>query len=131
MLKFIKCESGNDMLQFIVNLLYLGMKSDNCLWAEANGTEQAIIDLLSTVSDIFIKIANDILLNGAITVDSDQRFLASHAKVYKDIEKYQDIIDVLRGTEYADEAYFSYVCKAHLERLTGKFSVYKDLSVLR
>ena len=131
MLNFIKCESGNDMLQFIVNLLYLGMKSDNYLLAEANGTKQAVTDLLSTVSDSFIKTANDILLNGAITVDINQRFLASHTKVYKDIEEYQDIVDVLRGTEYADEAYFSYVCKAHLERLTEKFSVYKNLSVLR
>jgi hypothetical protein len=131
MLKFIEHKSDGAMLQFIVNLLYLGMKSDNCLWAQANGTKQAVIDLLSTVSDSFIKTANDILLNGAITIDIDRRCLASHTKVHKNIEKYQDIIDVLRDTEYADEAYFSYVCKAHLLRLTEKFPLHEDLSVLR
>ena len=128
MLKFIELESNRDMLQFIVNLLYLGMKSNNVIWAESNGTEQAVKDLLSTISDSFIKVANDILLNGSIRINSDQR-LAKHGRIPKDVEEYQDIVDILRDAKHEDD--FSRRCKSHFERLTEKFSIHKDLSVLR
>ena len=129
MLKFIECESSNgSMLQFIVNLLYLGAESGNGVWAESNGTEQAVKDLLSTVSDSFIKVANDILLNGSLIIDIYQR-LTRHAKIHRDVEEYQDIVNILRDTEY--EYDFSRRCKSHFERLTKKFSVHEDLNVLR
>ena len=131
MLKFIECESSNgSMLQFIVNLLYLGAESGNGIWAESYGTERAVKDLLSTVSGDFVKVANNILLNGSITIAADRR-LAKHERIPKDVEGYQDIVDILRGTEYKDDAYFLDICKRHLERLTEKFSVHEDLSVLR
>lgn len=129
MLKFIECESSNgSMLQFIVNLLYLGAESGNGVWAESNGTERAVKDLLSTVSDSFIRVANDILLNGSIIINSDQR-LIRHAEIRRDVEKYQDIVDILRGSKHEDN--FSRRCKSHFERLTEKFSIHEDLSVLR
>ena len=128
MLKFIELESNRDMLQFIVNLLYLGMKSHNTMWAESYGTERAVKDLLSTVSDSFISTANNILVNGSIRINSDQR-LANHKRIPKDVEKYQDIVDILRGSKHEDD--FSRRCKSHFESLTEKFSVHEDLSVLR
>ena len=128
MLKFIELESNRDMLQFIVNLLYLGMKSGNIIWAEENGTEQAVKDLLSTVSDSFISTANNILVNGSIRINSDQR-LIRHAEIHRDVEKYQDIVDILRDAKHEDD--FSRRCKSHFERLTEKFSIHDDLSVLR
>ena len=128
MLKFIEPESNRDMLQFIVNLLYLGMKSDNLIWAEENGTEQAVKDLLSTVSDSFISTANNILVNGSIRINSDQR-LIRHGGTHRDVEEYQDIVNILRDTEY--EYDFSRRCKSHFERLTKKFSIHEDLNVLR
>ena len=130
MLKFIELESNRDMLQFIVNLLYLGMKSHNTMWAESYGTERAVKDLLSTVSDSFISTANNILVNGSIRINSEQR-LVIRTKMYKDVEEYQDIVDILRGTKYGDDAYFSYICKRHLERLSEKFSVHEDPNILR
>lgn len=128
MLKFIESKPDRSMLQFIVNLLYLGMKSGNPIWAESNGTRQAVIDLLSKVPNNFIKVANNILLNGAIMIDSDRR-LTNHSKICKDIEEYQDIIDVLRCA--GDVGDFSEKCKYHFERLTGTFSAHEDLSVRR
>ena len=132
MLKFIEREvSKRDMLQFIINLLYLGMKSGDCCWAEANGTQQAVINLLYTVSDDFIKVANDILVNGSITINSDQRRLATHIKVHKDIEEYQDIVDILRTSSYEYYDYFSCICKDHFKRLTERFSVREDPNILK
>ena len=126
MLKFIECESSNgSMLQFIVNLLYLGAESGNGIWAESNGTERAVKDLLSTVSDSFISTANNISVNGSMRINSDQHLMI-RTKIYKDVEEYQDIVDILRGTKYGDDVYFSYICKHHLERLTEKFSVHED-----
>ncbi len=126
MLKFIECESSNgSMLQFIVNLLYLGAESGNGIWAESNGTERAVKDLLLAVSDSFISTANNILVNGSMRINSDQHLMI-RTKIYKDVEEYQDIVDILRGTKYGDDDYFSYICKRHLERLTEKFSVHED-----
>jgi hypothetical protein len=106
------------------------MKSDNIAWAQHNGTERAVKDLLSTVPDSFIKTANDILSNGALTINVLQR-LASNPKKHKDVEEYQNIVDVLRGTDYGNHVYFSYLCRAHFKRLVEAFSVHEDLSVLR
>ena len=119
MLKFIKSESDRPMLQFIVNLLYLGMKSGNCCWAQHNGTEQAVKDLLSTVADSFIDTANNILVNGSITINVEQRRLREHLERYIDVEQYQDIIDVLRGGESMGD--FSQNCRQHFERLLENF----------
>ena len=127
MLKFVERRSSADMLQFIVNLLYLGMKSDDYIWAEANGTEQAVTDLLSMVSDSFIKVANNILLNGAITISSD-RHLKKCERSYINVEEYQDIVDILRGS-YATYD-FSERCKSYFKRLTKRFSVREDLCAI-
>ena len=130
MLKFIENGSPNDlMLQFIINLLYLGMKSNDCYWAEANGTESAVRDLLSTVSDSFISTANDILVNGSLTIDVRQRRFTMHVDEHIDVEEYRDIVDTLRAGGYLVD--FSQNCKLHFERLTRKFSVHEDLSILR
>ena len=130
MLTFINTPKEDILIQFIVDLLYLGKISKNSCWAESYGTEQAVKDLLSTVSDSFISTANNILVNGSIRINSDQR-LVIRTKMYKDVEEYQDIVDILRGTKYGDDAYFSYICKSHLERLTEKFSVHEDLHILK
>jgi hypothetical protein len=119
MLKFIKSELDRPMLQFIVNLLYLGMKSGNCCWAQHNGTEQAVKDLLSTVPDSFISTANNILVNGSIKINVDQRRLKEHLERHIDVEQYQDIVDVLRGGESIGD--FSRNCRQHFERLLENF----------
>lgn len=129
MIKFIESKSLNkDMLQFIVNLLYLGMMSGNSVWAQSRGTEQAVLNLLSTVSDGFIVTANDILLNGAIGITFDSR-LRNQPKISKDIGGYQSIVDVLRAVEY--EANFSRRCKSLLEKLTEVFSVHENSRLLK
>ena len=128
MLKFIESKSDRSMLQFIVNLLYLGMKSGNGIWAEENGTEQAVKDLLSTVSGDFVKVANDILLNGSIKITADRR-LAKHERIPKDVEGYQDIADVLRYVRCVGN--FSNICKSNFERLTKVFSIHEDSCVLK
>ena len=130
MLTFINTPKEDILIQFIVDLLYLGKISKNSCWAESYGTERAVKDLLSTVSDSFISTANNILVNGSIRINSDQR-LVIRTKMYKDVEEYQDIVDILRGTKYGDDAYFSYICKSHLERLTEKFSVHEDHQLIQ
>lgn len=130
MIKFIKgTSSKEDMLQFIVNLLYLGMKSDNSYWAESNGTKEAVLNLLSMESDDFIKDAKNILLNGALTITDDQRLAIHTNKVCKDIEEYQDIVDVLRADKYIDD--FSGMCRIHFKKLTEVFSAHEDPYLLR
>lgn len=128
MLKFIESKSDRSMLQFIVNLLYLGMKSGNGIWAEENGTKSAVVDLLSAVSGDFIKVANDILLNGSITITADRR-LAKHERIPIDVEGYQDIVDVLRYVICVGN--FSNICKSNFERLTKVFSMHEDSCVLK
>ena len=129
MLKFIESKSDRSMLQFIVNLLYLGIRSNDCCWAQHNGTEQVVKDLLSTVPDSFIDTANNILLNGSITINVQQRRLKEHLNEHIYVEGYQDIIDVLRSGGHIGD--FSQNCRHHFERLCRKFSVDKDLSMLR
>lgn len=124
MLKFVERRSSADMLQFIVNLLYLGMKSGDCLWAEANGTREAIFDLLFTVPDDFVQLANDILLNGSIEIDVNRCILGEHRKISQDIEEYQDIIDILRCT--GDIGNFSKKCECLFKKLTKTFSVHEN-----
>ena len=119
MLKFIEYKSDKPMLQFIVNLLYLGMKSGDCCWAEANGTQQAVKDLLLTVSDSFISTANHILSNCSVKINVQQRRLKEHIGRDIDVEQYQDIVDVLRGGEYIGD--FSQNCRHHFERLLESF----------
>ena len=128
MIKFIERKSSEEMLQFIVNLLYLGMKSENGLWAEDNGTERAVRDLLSVVSDDFIKTAAKILLNGGITITVDRR-LAKDERRHINIEGYQNIIDALRELAYVGT--FSKRCECHFKKLTEVFSVSEDLHMLK
>ena len=128
MLKFIECKSSkNDILQFIVNLLYLGMKSGNGIWAESHGTAQAVRDLLLTVPDSFIDTANNILANGSIRISVIGKRLEEYLERDIDVEGYQDIVDILRDGEYISD--FSENCRQHFEKLTKTFSVHEDLFV--
>ena len=120
MIKFIECKSSkSDMLQFIVNLLYLGMKSGNGIWAESHGTQQAVKDLLLTVPDSFIDTANNILANGSVRISVIGKRLEEYLTKHIDVEGYQDIVDILRDGEYISD--FSINCKHHFERLLKSF----------
>ena len=77
MLTFINPPKEDALIQFIVNLLYLGKVSNDRCWAEAYGTERKVVDLLEDHLDLIEK-ANDILGNGNLAIIHNRFTQSSH-----------------------------------------------------
>ena len=119
MLTFINPPKEDMLIQFIVNLLYLGKISENCCWAESYGTARKVIDLLEDHLDLIEK-ANRILGNGNLAI-RNSRF-AQHTHESKECEGYTTLVNIFRDTPSSGD--FSKDCRRLLDKVSAEFETY-------
>ena len=122
MLTFINPSKEDVLIQFIVNLLYLGKISENCHWAESYGTERKVVDLLEDHLDLVEK-ANIILKNGCLAIKNN-RFTQS-TRVFKECEGYGDLINIFKNNP--SDGDFSSDCRRLLNKVSAEFETYPEI----
>jgi hypothetical protein len=121
MLTFINPPKEDALIQFIVNLLYLGKVSENCCWAESFGTERKVVDLLEEHLDLVEK-ANVILKNGSLAIKNN-RFTQS-TRAFKECEGYEDLINIFKNNP--SDGDFSSDCRKLLDKVSAEFEIYPE-----
>ena len=124
MLTFINPPKEDALIQFIVNLLYLGKVSNDCCWAEAYDTERKVVDLLEDHLDL-IERANDILGNGNLAIKHNRFTQYSH--VSKECEGYEDLINIFKYNPSNGD--FSKDCRKLLDKVSAAFEVYPEITI--
>ena len=123
MLTFINPPKEDVLIQFIVNLLYLGKISKNSYWAESYGTKEKVIKLLEDQPDL-IERANDILGNGSLRI-RDNKF-GRWIRIYKKCEGYKELVNIFKNNPSSTD--FSYDCKKLLDKISEEFETYPTIS---
>ena len=123
MLTFINLPKEDVLIQFIVDLLYLGKISGNCCWAESCGTKEKVIELLEDNPDL-IENANDILGNGNLII-RNKRF-TQYSYIPKECKGYEKLINIFKDTP--SNADFSNDCRKLLDKVSAEFEIYPTVS---
>ena len=123
MLTFIDLSKEDVLIQFIVDLLYLGEISKNSCWAESYGTKEKVIELLEDNPDL-IENANDILGNGNLII-KNKRF-AQYSYIPKECKGYEKLINIFKDNPSNTD--FSKDCRKLLDKVSAEFEIYPTVS---